>query len=190
MKAKLIKTGLVILVLALGLPKLSESAPLGRRAEMQNGLTLVVAERPMLPMVTVEVLIKAGSLRESKEKAGLANLTAELLPLGTASRTAPEISETIEFVGGGLSASASRDLASVSLTVLKRDLDLGLELLADVLLRPAFRQEEIARKVQELQGSIQRKQEDPGTVVREAFASTLFGERPYGRPRDHPEGPG
>jgi zinc protease len=182
MKAKLIKTGLVILVLALGLPKLSESAPLGRRAEMQNGLTLVVAERPMLPMVTVEVLIKAGSLRESKEKAGLANLTAELLPLGTASRTAPEISETIEFVGGGLSASASRDLASVSLTVLKRDLDLGLELLADVLLRPAFRQEEIARKVQELQGSIQRKQEDPGTVVREAFASTLFGERPYGRP--------
>jgi zinc protease len=61
-------------------------------------------------------------------------------------------------------------------------LDLGLELLVDVLLRPAFREEEIARKVQELQGSIQRKQEDPGTVVREAFASTLFGERPYGRP--------
>lgn len=182
MKAKLIRTGLVILVLALGLPKLSESAPLGRRAEMQNGLTLLVAERPMLPMVTMEVLIKAGSLRESKEKAGLANLTAELLPLGTASRTAPEISETIEFVGGGLSASASQDFASVSLTVLKRDLDLGLELLADVLLRPAFRQEEIARKVQELQGSIQRKQEDPGTVVQEAFASTLFGERPYGRP--------
>lgn len=182
MKRELIKTGLVILVLALGLPKLSESAPLGRRSEMKNGLTLLVAERSTLPMVTVEVLVKAGSLREPREKAGLANLTAELLPLGTASRTALEISEAIEFVGGGLSASGSQDFASLSLTVLKRDLDLGLELLADVLMRPAFREEEIARKMKELQGSIRQKQEDPGTVVREAFASSLFGEHPYGRP--------
>lgn len=176
------KTGLMMLVLALALPKLAGAAPLGRRAQMKDGLILLVAERPTLPMVTVEVLVKAGSLREPGEKAGLANLTAELLPQGTASRTAPEISEAIEFVGGSLHASGSRDFASVSLTVLKRDLDLGLELLADVLMRPAFREEEIARGVQQLQGSIRRKQEDPGTVVREAFASSLFQEHPYGRP--------
>lgn len=182
MKERVRKTGLVILVLGLALPRLADAAPLGRRAEIGNGLILLVAERSTLPMVTIEVLVNAGSLREPREKAGLASLTAELLPLGTTSRTAPEISEAIEFVGGGLSANGSSDFASVSLTVLKRDLDLGLELLADVLMRPAFREEEIARRVEELQGSIRRKQEDPGTVAQEAFAATLFGDHPYGRP--------
>ena len=182
MKERVTKTGLALFVLGLVLPRLGDAAPLGRRAEMGNGLTLLVAERSTLPMVTIEVLVKAGSLREPTEKTGLANLTAELLPLGTMTRTAPEISEAIEFVGGGLNASSSMDFASVSLTVLKRDLDLGLELLADVLMRPAFREEEIARKVRELQGSIRRKQEDPGTVAQEAFAAQLFGEHAYGRP--------
>ena len=171
-----------MLMLGLALPALAGAAPLGRRVEMGNGLILLVAERPTLPMVTVEVLVTAGSLSEPGGKAGLANLTAELLPLGTTSRTAPEISEAIEFVGGSLHATGSREFASISLTVLKRDLDLGLALLADILMRPAFREEEIARKVQQLQGSIRRKQEDPGTVVREAFASSLFREHPYGRP--------
>jgi len=67
----------------------------------------LVAERPSLPIVTVQVLLKAGSLWEPEDKAGLANLTARLLPLGTRSRTAPEINATIEFVGGMLYASAS-----------------------------------------------------------------------------------
>ncbi len=176
------RTGLVVLFFGLLLPKLAQAAPLGRRVAMDNGLTLLVAERPGLPMVTVEILVKAGSAQESKEKAGLANLTAILLPLGTVGRTALEISEAIEFVGGGLNASASRDHSALSLTVLKKDLDMGLELLTDVLLHPAFREAEIARKVRELKGRIRRKQEDPGTVAREAFAAALFGDHPYGRP--------
>ncbi|MFQ5802009.1 MAG: M16 family metallopeptidase [Candidatus Methylomirabilales bacterium] len=182
MKRHLIRTGMVVLLLGLALPRLGDAAPLGRRAEMENGLTLVVAGRPSLPMVTVKILVKAGSLQEPKEKAGLANLTAILLPLGTRSRTAPEISETIEFVGGSLSTDAFRDYATVSLTVLKKDLDLGLELVSDVLLHPAFREAEIARKTRQLKGRIRQKQEDPGTVAREAFAATLFGDHSYGRP--------
>jgi zinc protease len=149
---------------------------------MENGLTLLVAERPTVPMVTLQVVVKAGSVPEPKDKAGLAHLTAALLPLGTASRTAPEISEAIEFVGGNLSADASWDSSSLSLTVLKKDLDMGMALLADVLLHPAFRETEIARKVREIKGRIRQKQEDPGIVARETFAATLFGDHPYGRP--------
>jgi len=160
----------------------AEAARLGRRAEHKNGLMLLVAERPSLPIVTIQVVVKAGSLQEPKDKAGLANLTASLLPLGTRSRTALEINETIEFVGGTLSASASQDRAIVSLTVLKRDLDLGLELLSDVLLHPAFRKAEIARETRQLKGGIRQKREYPGAVAREAFAATLFGDHPYGRP--------
>ncbi|MEE9182604.1 MAG: pitrilysin family protein [candidate division NC10 bacterium] len=182
MKQHLVKTGLGVLLLGLVLPRLAVAASLGRRVELESGLTLLMAERPGLPMVTIKILVKAGSSQEPKEKAGLANLTAILLPLGTVSRTALEISETIEFVGGGLSADASRDTTTLSLTVLRKDLELGLELLADVLLHPAFREAEIARKVRELKGGIRQKQEDPGTVAREAFAAALFGDHPYGRP--------
>ena len=159
-----------------------EAATLGRRVELKSGLTLLVAERPSIPMVTVQILVKAGSMQEAKEKAGLAKLTAVLLPLGTGSRTAPEISEAIEFVGGSLNADAGEDYSTLSLTVLKKDLDVGLELLADVLLDPAFREAEIARKVRELKGRIRQKQEDPGTVAHETFVATLFGDHPYGRP--------
>jgi zinc protease len=182
MKGYLRSSLLLLLLLWLMLPGLAGAEPLGRRVEMEHGLTLLLAERPSLPMVTIQILVKAGSVHEAKEKAGLANLTASLLPLGTASRTALEISEAIEFVGGDLSADASADYSTLSLTVLKKDLDLGLELLADVLLHPAFREEEIARKVRELKGRIRQKQEDPGTVAGEAFAATLFGDHPYGRP--------
>ena len=182
------KSGLVLLLLALLVHSLAEGAPLGRRAEMENGLTLLVAERPTLPMVTLQILVKTGSMPEPKDKAGLAHLTAALLPLGTVTRTAPEISEAIEFVGGSLNADASWDSSSLSLTVLKKDLDMGMALLADVLLHPAFREAEIARKVQELKGRIRQKQEDPGTVARETFAGTLFGDDPYGRPVEGTEG--
>ncbi|MFQ5960728.1 MAG: M16 family metallopeptidase [Candidatus Methylomirabilales bacterium] len=188
MKRHFLKTGLVILLIGMLLPRWADAAPLGRRAEMKNGLILLVAERRTLPMVTLQVLVKAGSYQEPKDKAGLANLTAVLLPLGTDSRTALEISEAIEFVGGGLSADASRNHSTLSLTVLKKDLDLGLELLADVLLHPAFREVEIARKVRELKGHISQKQENPGTVASEAFAAALFGDRPYGWPVEGTEG--
>jgi zinc protease len=160
----------------------ADAAPLGRRAELKNGLTLLVAERPSLPVVTVHVVVKAGSLHEPQDKAGLANLTAELLPLGTHNRTAPEINESIDFVGGSLHAYASQDRAILSLRVTKRDIDLGLALLADVLLHPAFSETEVARKTRQLKGGIRQKREYPGTIAREAFAATLFGDHPYGRP--------
>jgi zinc protease len=182
LKKHLMRTASVILLLGLVLPAMAEAAPLGRRVEMENGLILLVAERPKLPMVTVQILVKAGSYRESKDRAGLANLTATLLPLGTVSRTALEISGAIEFVGGILRTTASRNRTTLYLTVLKKDIDVGLELLTDILLHPAFRGAELARKVRELKGHIRQKQEEPGTVAHEAFAAALFGDRPYGRP--------
>ncbi len=123
LKRSLIPIGLLVLLLGMVLPRLGEAAPLGRRVEMENELILLVAERPILPMVTVEILVKAGSYRESNHQAGLANLTATLLPLGTVNRTALEISEAIEFVGGILRVDASRNRTSLYLTVLKKDLD-------------------------------------------------------------------
>ncbi|MBI5166818.1 MAG: insulinase family protein [candidate division NC10 bacterium] len=156
--------------------------PIAKRAVLDNGMVLLVGERPALPIVTVSLLVKAGSAAESFEKAGLATLTAALLTHGTQRRTALEISEEIEFVGGSLGASAGYDTSTVDLTVLKKDLDLGLELLADVLLRPTFPEEELKRKVREIQAAIKRKKEEPGEVAQKAFSEMVFGVHPYGRP--------
>ncbi|HZY31772.1 MAG TPA: insulinase family protein, partial [Candidatus Methylomirabilis sp.] len=132
------------------LPALAAAAPLAERQLLENGLTLLVASRRALPIVTVNVTIQAGSLWEPEGRAGLAYLTASLLTRGTSTRTAGQIDEAVDFIGASLSSGADRDSSELDLTVLKKDLPIGLELLADVLLHPAFQQGEIARKVQEI----------------------------------------
>jgi len=163
-------------------PLQAPAADLAQREVLPNGIVLLASERGAVPIVTVSVLIQAGAYLEPPEKAGLANLTAELLMQGTRSRTALQIKEAIEFVGGSLGAGASHGAVNVSLSVLKKDLDLGLDLLADILLNPTFAPDEIQRKLAEILAGIRRKQEDPGEVAAEAFAAAVFGQHPYGRP--------
>jgi zinc protease len=85
-------------------------------------------------------------------------------------------------VGGSLEAGAGRDGLSVSLSVLKRDLALGLDLLAEAVLTPAFPEAELKRKVAQIQAAIKRSEEDPNTVASRALAALVFANHPYGRP--------
>ena len=169
----------VLLVL---LPAFVAAAPLAERHALESGLTLLVASRRALPIVTVKVTVQAGSLWEPEGRAGLAYLTASLLTRGTTSRTAAQIDEAVDFIGASLSSGADRDSSELDLTVLKKDLPIGLELLADVLLHPAFQEGEIARKVREIKAALRKRQEDPGEVALEAFNELVFGRHPYGRP--------
>lgn len=172
----------LVWVLALSVSSSFAAEPLGKRIVLDNGMVLLLAERHSLPMVTVNVLSKAGAVWDPAEKAGLARLTAGLLDEGTKTRTSSQISETIEFVGGSLSTGGGDDAASASLTILKKDLDLGMELLADILVNPSFPEAEVQRKVKETLASIKKSEEDPETVATKAFARALFGDHPYGRP--------
>ncbi|MFB3819517.1 MAG: M16 family metallopeptidase, partial [Candidatus Methylomirabilales bacterium] len=108
--------------LLLLLPVAARAGQLAQREVLPNGMVLLASERGAVPIVTVSMLIQAGAYLEPADKAGLANLTAELLTQGTRSRSATEIKEAIEFVGGSLSAGASHGVTSVSLAVLKKDL--------------------------------------------------------------------
>ncbi|MBI4654782.1 MAG: insulinase family protein [Nitrospirae bacterium] len=152
-----------------------------KRDVLENGLTLMVVERHNLPIVMVTVGIKGGSLIEPAEKAGLANLTAELLPEGTKKRTSTEISEEIEFVGASLHTSGGDDYITVSLSILKKDLDLGFDILSDIIISPSFPQEELDKKRERIKGSLRSYEENPDFVAQKAFKEALFGLHPYGR---------
>lgn len=170
------------LLLLLLLPVVVAAAPLAERQVLENGLTLLVKSSRALPIVTIKVTMQAGSLWEPETRAGLAYLTALLVTRGTTTRTAAQIDESVDFIGASLSSSAGRDFSEVNLTLLKKDIPQGLELLANVLLQPAFEQEEIARKVQEIRAALRKRQEDPGEVADEVFNEAVFGIHPYGRP--------
>ncbi len=180
--------GIVLLCALIGLISTAEKAwsaePFGKRILLQNGMVLMLSEKHAIPMVTVNLAVKAGSMAEPADKPGLASITASLLMQGTAKRTASQINREIDFVGGSLSVSGGDDFASASLRVLKKDLRTGLDLLSDVLLNPAFDQKEIDRKVKENLAEIQRQKEEPGIIAGQAFQKAVFGSHPYGRTND------
>jgi zinc protease len=158
------------------------AAPLAHREVLPNGIVLLVAERPAVPIVAVRVLMRAGAVYDPSDRAGLANLTGAVVTRGTAKRTGPELDSAIEFVGGSLQAGAARDSLTVSLTAQKKDLMLGLDLVSEVVLTPAFPEAEVARKVAEIQAAIKRSEEDPGTVAARALSRLVFAGHPYGSP--------
>ena len=153
-----------------------------KRTVLSNGMVLLTSEQRTLPMVSIELLVDAGSAHESAPQAGLANLTAKLLTYGTKRRSAVQINETLDFIGASLETACAQDTASLSMTVLKKDLGTGLELLADVLTQPAFPQPEIDRQKQAIIATIRATEENPGAVAGKAFAAALFPQSPYGRP--------
>ncbi len=174
---------LLVFLICAGVAALPASAaPLAHREVLPNGIRLLVAARPAIPIVVLRVYLRAGSAYDPEDAPGLANLTAELLTRGTAKRTGPELDRAIEFVGGSLEADAGRDGVTVSLAILRKDLDLGLDLLAEILLTPRFPEDELRRKVGEIEGALQRSEENPEVVAGRALARVLYPGHPYGHP--------
>ena len=172
----------IIVLLGVLLPGPGAGAPLAHREVLPNGIVLLVAERPAVPIVAVRVLTRAGAVFDPDERAGLAHLTGALLTRGTAKRTGPEVDSAIEFVGGSLEAAAGRDSLTVALSVQKKDLALGLDLVSEVVLSPTFPPAEVTRNVSEIQAAIRRSEEDPGTVATRALSRLVYPGHPYGVP--------
>jgi zinc protease len=137
-----------------------------------------------VPIVVARVFTRAGAVLDPPGKEGLANLTGALLTRGTAKRTGPEIDSAIEFVGGGLDAGAGRDGLGASMSVLKKDIGLGLDLLAEIVRSPSFPEAELKRKVGEIQAAIKRSEESPDTVAARALAKLVYPGHPYATPAE------
>ncbi len=144
-----------------------------------NGLTVLVLEQPALPILQLQALVKAGSAQDPPNKAGLANLTSALLDEGTTRRTAQQIADQIDFVGGSLNTRVSADFTTVSIKVLTKDTDLGFELLSDILLHPSFPEKELTRMRSQILGEIQSEEDEPRLIAAKAFDRLVFKKHPY-----------
>jgi zinc protease len=152
-----------------------------KKKTLPNGLKVIHVERPYLPIVVMNLAIMASPLNEPEEKAGLAHLTSTMLTEGTSKRSSTAISEEIEFLGASLAASAGSDYTTLSLSILKKDLEKGFEIFSDVLINPIFPEEELKRKKELLKGSLRQTEEDPSFLASRAFIKEVFGSHPYGR---------
>lgn len=157
--------------------------PAFEQKTLPNGLRVVVIEHRETPAVTVEMLFRAGKAFTPPAKAGLSAATAQLLREGTTTRSAQQVAEAIESVGGTLSTYGSWDSAAALLQVTSDQLDLGLGLLADVMLRPSFPAEEVERWRRQALSALQVQQEDASYLADAVVGRAVYEQgHAYGLP--------
>ena len=147
-----------------------------------NGMRVVVVMHHEQPVVTLRLLLQAGSVCDSPKKSGVASLAAALLDQGTTTRSAEQIADTIDSIGGALGTGAGSDLSFANVIVMKDSLALGFDMLSDVVRNPAFQQEEIDRQRQQAVSGLRVSLEDPDYVASVVFERLVYGFHPYGLP--------
>jgi zinc protease len=148
---------------------------------LKNGLTLLLLEKPGVPMIDVFAIVKTGSASDPAGQSGVASATAGLLRKGTAKRTAQQFAADFDFIGGGYQAEAGSDYSVVAAEFLAKDMDHGFELVFDPLMHPAFPQAEVDKFLAQSLDGVRAAKEDPLSVIQVYFDAYLYGTHPYGR---------
>ncbi|ODV14655.1 MAG: multidrug transporter [Rhodanobacter sp. SCN 68-63] len=162
-------------------PQLNVPTPASQT--LPNGLRVISVRRAGLPLVTAQLLIRRGGEMDPPGEAGLASLTANLLTKGAAGKTAPQIAAAAEALGGTLNASASWDESGVGITVTTPRLGEALALLADVVRRPTFADDELSRACAQALDDLQLMLSRPTTLASLVAARSVFGDGAYGHSR-------
>lgn len=148
-----------------------------------NGLVLAVVERRDLPIVDVEIVVRAGAALDEPSKAGRAAMVAELLDEGTITRDVMQIADEIDYLGAHLTTSAGWDTTTLSLHVLSTRLHTALDIVTDVLLRPSFPAAEFERKKRERLTALQQDRDEARLIAGKTLARGVFGsDHPFGSP--------
>ena len=150
---------------------------------LPSGLRVIAVSHHEQPVISIRLLVGAGSSLDLKGKTGLAHLTASLLDQGTTTASAGEMNDTIDFIGGSMGAGAGTDLSYLNMLVMKDSFDTGLKMLSDMARHPAFSPAEIERQRQQLLSSLQVSVEDPGFIANSVFDRLVYGNHPYGLPQ-------
>jgi zinc protease len=175
-------------------PLLSAAAQTGglklppyKKTKLPNGMTLLLMEQHEVPIVSFEFIVRAGAVADPAGKEGLASLTAAQLRKGTKTRTAEQISEQLDFIGGLFGAGATKDYTSGSAEFLTKDIAKGLDLLSDLLLNPTFPEVEVKKMLAQRADGIKSAKDQVQGVIGNYYETYLYGSHPYARPTNGDE---
>jgi predicted Zn-dependent peptidase len=152
------------------------------REVLDNGVRLVTETMPHVRSVTIGVWLTRGSRHEAEARSGIAHFVEHMLFKGSATRTAEDIAQAIDSIGGQLDAFTAKEYASYYIKVLDEHLPLAVELLSDIVLRPAFAADEIEREKKVILEEIKMVEDTPDDLVHELFTQHFWEGHPLGRP--------
>ena len=149
---------------------------------MPNGLTIVSEHIPSVKSVTAGIWIKSGARHETKQQAGVTHFLEHMLFKGTKNRTAFEIAQSMESVGGYLNAFTSTEYTCYYARCLDTELCTALDVLSDMVMHPIFLKEEIEKEKKVVIEEMKMYRDSPDDFLFEEFTSHLFKDHPLGRP--------
>lgn len=149
---------------------------------LPSGLRLLTESMPHVRSVSVGVWLKRGSRHESDAESGVAHFVEHMLFKGTERRTAQQIAQTIDSIGGQLDAFTAKEYAGYYIKVLDEHLPLAIDLLADMVMRPALQPEDVEREQGVILEEIKMVEDVPDDLVHEVFVQQFWNRHPLGRP--------
>ncbi len=154
---------------------------------LDNGLEVVLVERHSLPLITAYLVVKAGAEADPADQPGTAQFVASLLDQGTQGRSALGIAEAIDDVGGTIDTGADWDKSFASVSVLTDHTELALDLLSDMVMRPAFARAEVERTRKRTLSALEVLRSDPSYLADAVFERLVFAGTRYSHPADGTE---
>src|SRR5919197_1234171 len=152
------------------------------REVLDDGLRLITETMPQVRSVTIGVWLMRGSRHESDGLSGIAHFVEHMLFKGTDTRTAEDIAQAIDSIGGQLDAFTAKEYASYYIKVLDEHLPLAVDLLSDIVMNPRFAEDELEREKKVILEEIKMVEDTPDDLVHELFTQHFWEGHPLGRP--------
>src|SRR6266496_6034943 len=149
---------------------------------LANGVRVITEAMPHVRSVAVGVWIDSGSRRESPEQNGISHFIEHMLFKGTTNRSAQYIARSVDSIGGNLDAFTAKELVCFNTKVLDEHLPLAFDVLADLVLHPLFRDEDIEKEKGVILEEIKMEEDSPDYLVHEIFSSNFWKDHPLGKP--------
>jgi len=146
---------------------------------LDNGMTLLLKQNTTVPLVYMGAYLKGGSRYENAQNNGVFNFMARMLLKGTKKRTAQQIAQEIDSIGGSISAAGNEDYFTCSLEVLKEDIKTGIDILSDVLMNPIFDENEVEKERKAILADIDSLNDDWRSQSEIFFKKTFYTKSPY-----------
>ena len=149
---------------------------------LANGVRVITEAMPHVRSVSVGIWIEAGSRRESSEQNGISHFIEHMLFKGTTTRSAEDIARSVDALGGNLDAFTAKELVCFNTKVLDQHLAVAFDVLADLVLHPLFREEDIEKEKGVILEEIKMEADSPDYLVHEIFSSNFWKDHPLGKP--------